>query len=300
MSSAPVQLFLGSDPSILSRLAEEAINAYGATENNVMRNPRDMNSLYSASLFGENQAIVITEPDAATIKALCAYSDAPLDDRIVIVTSTKAQAALKKTVLANGGEVAEPSKKAADTVNSLLGRVNLTPQAKQFIVDTTGESVSLVPALLDTLQAVYGGNTVDVDDVRPWITTGSLPIWSLTGAIDSGNVVESLSVLDRIWNEASPVAIVGALKAHMYRIFVVQQANIRDEQVAATILGMKGSTYPAKKAIMLASRYGKAVEPLLRYTVDADASLRGGEGRGIPQRILVEVLVGRMCAYPRK
>jgi len=300
MSIIPVQLILASDPSILSRLAEEAVNAYGATENNITRNPRDMSTLYSASLFGEAQAIIVTEPDAATVKALCAYSENPLDDRIVIVTSTKAQAVLKKAVLANGGAVNEPSKKSADAVSALLTRVNLTPQAKQFIIDTTGDTVSLVPALLDTLQAVYGSNSVDVDDVRPWITTGSLPIWSLTGAVDDGNVVEALHVLDRIWGDASPVAIVGALKAHMYRIFVLQKTGIRDERVAGDFLGMKGSTYPAKKAILLGSRYKGAVEPLLNYTIEADASLRGGDGRGIPQRILVEVLVGRMCAYPRK
>ena len=71
-------------------------------------------------------------------------------------------------------------------------------------------------------------------------------------------------------------------------------ADVRDDKAAAALLGMKGNTFPAKKAMQQSRRLGtdkltRAIELL----ADADLSLRGT--KDWPPELVVEVLVARLA-----
>jgi DNA polymerase-3 subunit delta len=75
-------------------------------------------------------------------------------------------------------------------------------------------------------------------------------------------------------------------------------ADVAGEKEAAEVLGMKGSTFPAKKAMGQARRLGhdrivKAVDLLAQ----ADLDLRGG--KAWPDTLVLEVLVARLATMSR-
>ena len=76
-------------------------------------------------------------------------------------------------------------------------------------------------------------------------------------------------------------------------------SEVADEKAAATMLGLKGSTYPAKKALVQARRLGR--DPVARAIVmlgRADLDLKGDSG--LESRTIVEVLVARLAQLARR
>ena len=71
--------------------------------------------------------------------------------------------------------------------------------------------------------------------------------------------------------------------------------DARDEAAAAVLLGMKGSTFPAKKALTQARLLGH--DKILRaFTLLAEADLDLRKFRkDWPEELVMEVLVGRLC-----
>ncbi|MDH5238480.1 MAG: DNA polymerase III subunit delta, partial [Acidimicrobiia bacterium] len=71
-----------------------------------------------------------------------------------------------------------------------------------------------------------------------------------------------------------------------------------DEKAAARVLGMKGSTFPAKKALTQSRRLGSdKVARAVRLIADADLDLRGC--KDWPDQLVIEVLVARLAALAR-
>ena len=88
------------------------------------------------------------------------------------------------------------------------------------------------------------------------------------------------------------------LHGHYGRILALDGAAVTGEKDAAQLLGMKGSTFPARKALTQARRLGhdRVVESV-ELLAGADLDLRGG--KAWPDALVLEVLVARLARLAR-
>ena len=156
-------------------------------------------------------------------------------------------------------------------------------------------------ALLATLEATYGDATVGVDEVAPYLgEKGSVPPWDLTDAIDKGDIATSLDMVGRMMGagERHGLALLATLHTHYSRMLRLDGADVADEKAAAQLLGMKGSTFPAKKALAQSRRLGSGkVARAVTLVAAADLDLRGL--KDWPDQLVIEVLVARLAALSR-
>ncbi len=176
--------------------------------------------------------------------------------------------------------------------------VDLTPAAARHLADHLGEERSRVLNLLDTLAAVHGsGARLDVDDIAPYLgDSGDVPPWELTDAIDSGRIDEALDKLHRMIESGDrhPLQIMATLQTHYLRMLRLDGAEVAGEKQAAQLLGMKGSTYPAKKALAQSRKLGsERISQAVHLLAGADRGLRGETGW--PPPLVMEVLVARLA-----
>jgi len=176
------------------------------------------------------------------------------------------------------------------------------PAARRLLVDHLGSDVGRLSSLLETLEAVFGpGAKVSAPDIEPYLgEAGDVAPWDLTDAIDSGDVSGALSVLDRMLGggQKHPLQIMATLTNHYLRMVRLDDPDIQGEKAAAEVLGIKGSTFPAKKALDGARRLGP--ERLVEITyllAQADLDLHGT--KAWPPELVAEVLVARLAGRNR-
>jgi DNA polymerase-3 subunit delta len=177
--------------------------------------------------------------------------------------------------------------------------VRLTPDARRRLQDQIGEDASQLVGLLPTLAAVYGeGATVDAEALAPYLgQEGGVKPFELTDAIDQGDVPLALDRLHRLmagggWH---PLQVMASLTNHVTRMVALDGSGVGDEKAAAELLGMKGSTYPARKALTQCRALGsERLAELTRLLAQADLDLRGA--KAWPPELVVEVLVARMAS----
>jgi len=127
-----------------------------------------------------------------------------------------------------------------------------------------------------------------------------VPPWDLTDAIDKGDVALSIDRLQRMMGagDRHSLAIMATLQSHYLRMVKLDGANVRGEKEAAAILGMKGSTFPAKKAMNQARKLGSpGIRRAVALLAKADVDLRGAQAW--PQELTMEVLVARLARNSR-
>ncbi len=170
--------------------------------------------------------------------------------------------------------------------------------AAAMIAEHLGEQRSRVIGLISTLEAVHGpGVALGVADVEPFLGEGGdVPPWELTDAIDSGNIASALDKLGRMMGAGGrhPLQIMATLQTHYLRMLRLDGAPISGEKQAAELLGMKGSTFPAKKALAQSRRLGRdGVRSAVSLIATADRDLRGETAW--PPELVIEVLVARLA-----
>lgn len=176
--------------------------------------------------------------------------------------------------------------------------IKLEPAAVALVDEHLGDDLGRLPNILDTLQAAYGsGARITVDDIRPFLgEAGSVPPWELTDAIDAGDTARAVEALTRIMEggDRHPLQIMATLHGHYGRMLRLDGAGAMDEAQAAEVLGMKGSTFPAKKALTQVRTLGHAgVAEAFRLLSEADLDLRGIR-KDWPESLVMEVLVARL------
>ena len=175
--------------------------------------------------------------------------------------------------------------------------VALTSAARAKVADRFGEDVARVTGLVAVLEGSFpSGTKLDADDIEPFLgDAGSVPPWDLTDAIDRGDVTAAVSNLQRMLRGGRhPLQVIATLQTHVERMLRLDGADVGDEQEAAALLGMKGSTYPAKKALAGSRRMGsERLRQAIVLLAEADVDLRGASGW--PSELVMEVLVGRMA-----
>ena len=180
--------------------------------------------------------------------------------------------------------------------------VRLDPGAKQAIIDRLGDDAGRVKAILESLVSAYGeGARLTRDDVEPYLGQASdVPPWELTDAIDSGDISVAISKLHRMLQggDRHALAVMATLHSHYQRVLALDGSGMNDEKSAAAHLGMKGSTFPAKKALTLSRRLGPdRTRRALRLVAQADLDLRGASA--VPGDTVMEVLVARLAHLSR-
>jgi DNA polymerase III subunit delta len=184
------------------------------------------------------------------------------------------------------------------TTHVAASGLRLDATARALVGARLGEDLGRLAPLLETLHAVYGpGARLGVPDVEPFLGEGGgVPPWDLTDAIDGGDFDGALSMLGRMLNagDRHPLQVMAILHTHYARMLRLDGAGVHDEKSAAQVLGLKGSTYPARKALDQGRRYGHdGLVTAVRLLARADLDLRGA--REWPPELVMEVLVARLC-----
>ena len=180
--------------------------------------------------------------------------------------------------------------------------VRLDGAAKAAIADRLGEDVGRLASILDTLTATFGADArLGVDDVVPFLgEAADVPPWELTDAIDAGDIALALSKLDRmtIGGGRHPLQILATLHSHYQRALHLDGSRATDEKAAAAVLGMTGSTFPARKALSLQRKLGRPrVHRVVELLAAADLDLRGASA--LPPETVMTVLVARLAQLSR-
>jgi DNA polymerase-3 subunit delta len=176
--------------------------------------------------------------------------------------------------------------------------VRLDPGAKQAITERLGDDAGRANAILESLVSAYGeGARLTKADVAPYLGQASdVPPWELTDAIDEGDIAVALEKLHRMLRggDRHALAVMATLHSHYQRALALDGSGMSDEKSAAAHLGMKGSTFPAKKALTLSRRMGSdRTQRAMRLVAQADLDLRGVSA--VPGDTVMEVLVARLA-----
>ncbi len=214
--------------------------------------------------------------------------------------------ALAKTVTDTGGSVRNvmPPYQASQARKWLKEQLDASTlifdaRALKAVQDLVGSERNQVVGLLRTLEGALGaGARVTAQDVE---TYGGDPAavvpWELDDAIDRGDIAGALKVLHRLLPSRHPLALMAGLHSRYQRMLRLDGAGIANEREAAQVLGMKGSTFPARKALGQARRLGSAgVAQAIRLLAEADMALRGK--LDWPPELVMEVLVSRLASLP--
>jgi DNA polymerase-3 subunit delta len=251
----------------------------------------------------------------ADVEALVAYLASPLPSTDLLLVWERGIAPkqdrmpavpkpLNEAVNTAGGEVVETGIPSGKNASAWLDRqlktaaVTIDGRAAQHIAAHLGEQRSRVVSLLSTLESVYGPDvTIGVDEVEPFLgESGDVPPWELTDAIDSGKIDVALDKLHRMTEAGGrhPLQIMSSLQTHYLRMLRLDGASISGEKQAAQLLGMKGSTFPAKKALTQTKKLGSSgVRRAVELLAEADRGLRGESGW--PPELVMEVLIARLA-----
>ncbi len=248
---------------------------------------------------------------AAELAPLVAYLADPLEstDLILVFQEGRVPKALTDALTKAGGRVLTPGPQSGrgakrEWIEEQLARTGLRLDngAKSLLEAHFGEDVARLLPLLNTLAAAFGETSqLGVADLAPFLgEAGSVPPWDLTDAIDRGDVGEAVRRLRRLLGggERHPLQIMVTLTNHLERILALSGSSARNEKEAATLLQLKGSTFPARKALDQSRKLGPArITRAVNLLADADIALRGASAW--EPALVMEVLVARLAALGR-
>jgi DNA polymerase-3 subunit delta len=257
--------------------------------------------------FGGRRVVVVRSIgrfSAQDVVPLVSYVGDPLPTTALVLVGGGGQIArgLLDAVKKSGHvvEAAAPSggKARQSWLNAQLkaAPLDLDADATALVASHLGEDVGRLPSLLELLTAAYGeGSRVGEADVAPFLgEAGGVAPWDLTDAIDRGDTAAALENLRRLVGAGRhPLVILASLHNHYTRILRLEGAGAGDEKAAAKMLGITGSTFPARKALSQARRLGHdAVARAIALLADADLALKGAIEW--PEGLVLEVLVARL------
>ena len=254
------------------------------------------------------------------VAPLVAYLSDPLETNTVVLVWEKdprpqrqpkipaVPKSLLDAVTASGGTVVDTSSGSGKAQEGWIvdqirsSSVKFDASAQKLVVDHIGSDVGRIPGILTTLEGVFApGSRLSAADVEPFLgAAGDVAPWDLTDAIDNGDVSAALDSLQRmlIGGERHPIQVLATLSSHYLRMAQLDSPDIRGEKMAAEVLGLKGSTFPAKKALAGAQRLGSVrLEEFVALLSQADLDLHGA--KNWPPPLVVEVLVARLAGRSR-
>jgi len=321
MPALPVYLVRGDQPGLLADavkhlVAELAEGDAGLMPEELAGDDYTVGALVDAAqtppFFGDRRVVVARDVGRFSthdVEPLIAYLRDPLPTTSLVL-------------VAGGGQVArslvEAVRKAGHVVDAGVpggrgrstwlaarlkeGPVRLDARAAAMVGEHLGDDVDRLTSLLEMLAAAYGpGARLGPEEVAPLLGgVGSVAPWELTDAIDRGDTAVAVTVLRRLIGAGGrhPLVILATLHSHFGRMLRLDGADVADEAAAAALLGMTGSTYPAKKALVQVRRIGHgAVARAIHLLAEADLALKGAVDW--PAEVVLEVLVARLSTVGR-
>jgi DNA polymerase-3 subunit delta len=249
---------------------------------------------------------------ADELTSLSAVVAEPLPDVFLVLTweSGAVPKRLADGLKAGGGEIVEtsPGRNAKAWLGEHLDQSGLKfdAAARDLLAAHLGEDVGRLRGLIETLVSTFGpGAKLSDDDISPYLgDEGALAPWALTDAIDKGDIPVAIDRLHRIMGagDRHALQIMSSLHGHYARMLALDGIDVRGEKDAAAALGLRGSTFPARKALDQSRRLGhdklaQAVTLLAR----ADRDLRGERAypREVADDLVMELLIARLANLSR-
>jgi DNA polymerase III subunit delta len=246
---------------------------------------------------------------AEELGPLLTYLDDPLPSTALVLVaaggtvSQKVPNAVKKI-----GHVVDVSLRQAKDAKAWFqarlkdAPVRLDATAAKAVADHVGDDVGRLVGLLNLLEGVHGtGSRLTADQVVPFLgEAGGVAPWELTDAIDEGRTEAALTHLHRMMEGGGrhPLVIMATLHTHYTRMLRLDGAGVGNEKDAAQVLGLRGSTFPARKALSQAKRLGtNGIKRAIGLLAEADVDLRGAQAW--PEDLVMEVLVARLTRLSR-
>lgn len=262
--------------------------------------------------FGTERRIVVLREvgalNAADVGPLIEYLENPMDTTVLVFVAGggTVPAPLAKACKAAGvEEVGAASEQPAEALGDLTRRAGivLSADATRRIAEHVGEDAGRLPAIVEVLAGAFGqGAKLDADEVEPYLTeAGAVPVYLLAKAVDAGDHVEALVVLDRLRTASSmhPLQVMGLLHRHFERLLRLDNPDITGEADAFAALDGKVKPYPAKLAWQQARKLGSGgIRKAIGLLGQADLDLRGATA--IPEDAVLEVLVTRLAGLARR
>ncbi|QYG93714.1 hypothetical protein HC251_15635 [Iamia sp. SCSIO 61187] len=256
-------------------------------------------------------------PNADALKPLLGYLADPLDTTDLVLVWERSPEpgtrlgnvppTLTKALKAAGAEVvdADPPAKNREawvTAQMKAHDLRLDRAAATLVAQQLGEGAGAVVELAERLVGVHGpGAALGVDEVRPWLgEAGGVPPWELTDAIDKGQADVALDRLHRMLHGGGrhELQVMATLQGHYARVLRLDGAGARSEKEAAQVLGLRGSTFPARKALDVSRTLGSpGIRRVIGLLAEADLALKGAQAW--PGELVLEVLVARLAATAR-
>ena len=197
-----------------------------------------------------------------------------------------------------------PGRKIAGWVDEQVAAsgLRLDRAATERLVGWLGDDPQRLVGVLGTLAGSFGaGARLGVADIEPFLgEAGGVPPWELTDALDRGDIATALAKLHRMTAGGGRHAlqVMATLHAHFARMLLLDGAAVTGEKDAAQLLGLRGSTFPARKALSQARKLGHdRVVRAIDLLAVADLDLRGG--KAWPDDLVLEVLVARLARLSR-
>ena len=240
------------------------------------------------------------------VTALVEYLADPLPTtRLVLEWRGKIPKALGEAIdAARGSQVdTSPGRKVAEWVQEHLAEagIKVDTEGRHRLVGWVGDEPSRLLGLIELLRSTYGTAKLGVEEIEPFLgDDGGVPPWELTDAIDRGDRTLALELLHRMigQGERHPFQVLATLHSHVARILRLDGADVTGDKQAAELLGIRGSTFPAKKALGQARKLGHdRIVRMLDLLAEADLDLRGG--KAWPDHLVLEVLVARLATMSR-
>ena len=320
---APVYLVQGDDASLVSEELRRLLHTLCGDQDPAMTiediggDDVDVGSVLDACLtppfFTDRRVILVRDAGQFgedAVQRLIAYVTDPLDTtRLVFVagrgrTPQKLANAVKKAGQVVSASVPTGRARAAWLDERLRAApVAFDRDAAALIGEHLGEDVGRLSSLIAALTSAFGeGTRLGADDVAPFLgEAGGVAPWDLTDAIDGGDTSAALDALHRMLSAGGrhPLVVMATLQRHYTSMLRLDGAEVTSEKEAAEILGMRGSTFPARKAMNQARRMGwSGVSEAVQLLAAADLDLRGA--RAWPDTLVMEVLVARLCRLARR
>jgi DNA polymerase-3 subunit delta len=263
----------------------------------------------------DRRVVVGRNISAATVDELSPLVEAigdPLPSTALVLTWEKSAALpkrLQEAVKSVNGVIVDASPgRTAKSVTAWVAEhigashLRLDANAKGLLAERIGEDLARLSGILETLESTFGpGAKLTADDIEPYLGgSGSVPPWELTDAIDGGDIALALERLQRQMEggQRHGLVILATLHNHYSRMLALDGTDARDEKDAAALLGITGSTFPARKALAQSRRLGSArLQQAFGLMARADRDLKGERTYApeISDRLVLEVLVARLA-----
>jgi DNA polymerase III subunit delta len=245
---------------------------------------------------------------AEQVAPLVAYIGDPLPTTSLVLVWAQGRVprSLTDALKAHGGEQVDtsPGRKIAAWVEEQLRDAGLQVDkpGTDLLVRWLGDDPQRLVGLAATLVGAFGeGVRLGVEDIEPFLGEGGgVPPWELTDALDRGEIATALAKLRRMLDGGGrhPLVVMATLHGHYARMLQLDGAPVVGEKDAAQLLGIRGSTFPARKALQQARRLGHdRIVDALSLLAGADLDLRGA--KAWPEDLVLEVLVARLARLAR-